>query len=173
MSTETDFFPAKNEKGVKGRFENFKQLDVHASREADEEIYKTIITLRTIAVGSSDESVVPVREFNKHQLIDRFPEAWRAFNGEADAMAAAGTPLTDIDMDENTIISMRLAAIRTVEDLAGVSDAGVAAKFGWRTWRGKAQAFLKAKEDELLQAAKDMVTEKRKPGRPKKEAIAA
>ena len=172
MSAEREYFPAKNEKNVMGRFEYFDQPAIKASIDADEPRTIRIIVCRSRAAGSSDDSVVPVRPFNQHALIARFPEAWADFNGEASEQPT-GTPLAEIGIDESAALNMRLYAVTSVESLAAISDAACTnVGFGSRKWREKAQAFLKAKEDELLQAAKDMVTEKRKPGRPKKSDAA-
>ena len=171
--SETDFYPAAGEKNVVGRFEWFNQVQVAESREADEIVTKKIITLRSRAIGSSDDSVVPVRPHNQAQAIARFPEAWKAFNGDG-APPVAGTPLSDIGIDENTELNMRLYGVLVIEQLATISDAACTnIGFGTRKWREKAMAFIAERKEAGIQKAVEMAAApeaKRGPGRPRKAA---
>lgn len=162
MPTETDWFPvAPPEKGVVGRFEYFEQPDIAASREADEKKTRTIICLRSRATAvAGDDSFVPMKPHNQAEFIRRFPEAWEAFNGGKE-QAVRGTPLTDIGMEEADILKFRMYGFTSIEAVAELADAALTIiGFGTRKWRDKAQAFVQARKDDLLQQAMNMAAER-------------
>lgn len=179
MKPRDEWFPAKGEKGVVGRFEYYNGVpDVVKSRAADEFVPLPKIACRQKITGNADEICVPVKPFNKDALINRFPEAWRAFNGEE--VEVDGMPLETLGIPEGKVLLFRLNAVSTVEQLADLTDAQCEAiGFGTRKLRAEAQArmaALKADADKavvaaaaaLAKAADDDEAPKRKPGRPSK-----
>ena len=113
---------AAKEPNVTGQFAYYDQLDIAASKEADEKRFKKIIVLWTQASGESPGPPQPVKPHNQQQFVERFPDAWREFNGEE--VPIDGTPLTVLkDMGESESIKFRLNGVITVEQLATLSDA--------------------------------------------------
>lgn len=160
---ETNWYPAilpdgTPEQGVVGRFEYYDQLDIAASKLADQKIFKKIIVLRTKATSSVDESVQPVRPHNQHDFTKRFPTAWAAFQGEA--VPVQGTPLAELtEISEAQTNHLRLYGISVIEQIAVLSDAGVESLgFGFRTLRSQAQAFLAAREKIVQDKIRALVT---------------
>lgn len=184
------WFAAATEKNVMGRFEYYDQLDIMASKAADEKKYKQIIVCRTKVAGDQDENVLPVRDHNRAWLINRFPDAWKSFQGEV--VEHKGTPLTELGMSEERVMAFQINAVYSVEQVAELSDAQCEkVGFGTRTLRQKAQelmakraadaaavvakaaqAIVDREADDLQGIADALSTslksEKRKPGRPKK-----
>ena len=173
MAQPAQWYPAAPpEKGVVGRFEWFKQLDLKASREADEPRYREIMVIRMKASASSDESVVPVKPHNQHEFQRRFPEAWQAFQGQE--VKVGGTPLSDLGFDDTLITRLRLHAIMNVETLADLSDIGCQnVGFGTTKLRQAAKDHLAAKASARLAAALEAAPQPAEPakrrGRPPKK----
>lgn len=169
------WFPAKGETGVVGRFEvNHDRPNIPESKKADEFVPMEMIVCRMKVVTDPDESVVPVKPHNKDQLIARFPDAWKDFNGEA--IEVDGTPLSELGLDENRILGFRLNAITTVEQLAVLSDAQCeTAGLGTKKIRQSAQTYLAEKAGQeqraVVEAAAALVKPKR--GRPSNAERAA
>ncbi len=122
------WFPAKGEKGVTGRFGMHKHLDAKASRAADTEIYKEILVLYTRVAGDVDEpSAIKVHPRtadspgNQDALANRFPEAWKAWTTN-EQVDMPGTPLDALDLEESRIIHLGLFGVYRLEHLAGLSD---------------------------------------------------
>lgn len=139
---------AEPEKGVIGRFEYFDILDVKASREADEEVYMPAIICRTKAVGSTDDTCVKVKPYNKDALIRRFPAAWKAFQGEE--IKVDGTPIEKLGFSTTENDTLLLNSIQTVEQLAELSDMACQnIGFGTRKRRDIARDYLEHGADAL------------------------
>jgi hypothetical protein len=88
--------------------------------------------------GSRDELVTMVTD--EHRT--RFKDEYRAFKRDQDA-PISGTPLDQWPAASTDFINeMRVYGIRTVEQLAGLSDGVAMINPGWTTMRSKAQVFL-------------------------------
>lgn len=142
--TNKQFFPAAKEQGVVGRFEHFDKLDVKKSKEADEEVYRQIVVLRTKVAGSHDVSVVPVKPHNQGELKRRFPDAWNAFQGEE--VELDGTPIHKLKgITPEKAEAYMLQGIQTIEQMAEAGDNIVEILgFGARKLRERAQEQLKS-----------------------------
>lgn len=175
MAPREQWFPAKGEKGVVGRFEHYNERpDIKKSKAADEFIPLPMVVCRMKVVGDPDESVVPLKAFNKVTLIERFPDAWAAFQGEE--VEVDGTPLTELGLSESKILDFRLNGASTVEQVADLSDAQCEAiGFGTRKLREAAQQLMAQQkrddEDTVREAAKTLTQKKR--GRPSNAERAA
>lgn len=147
----TNWYPAAEERGVVGRFEYLDVLDVPASLEADEERTKQIIVLREKVAASTDDTVRKVRPETQQTMTRRFPDAWKAFQGEV--VKIAGTPLSALGLNDDRITVFRLHGIMTVEQLSEVSDANCSVVgFGTKKLRDEAKAYLeKARNDRMEQ----------------------
>jgi hypothetical protein len=152
------WFPARGEKGVVGRFEYYDQLDVARSKAADDYRYKKIVVLRTKVAGDQDENFLPVKPHNQDSYINRFPDAWQAFQGEETPVD--GTPLTELGLTESKISAFRINAIYTVEQVADLSDAMCEkVGFGTRKLRADAQTLLAERRQAGLNQAVAMAAQ--------------
>lgn len=150
MSDQKDrWFPEVNSGGlVVGRFRYNESLpDVAASKAADKEIKRKLIVLESKAVASSDVSVQIVKPHNEREFRTRFPDAWRAFQGEE--VKISGTPLKEMGIfSDDQILFLQLNGILSIEQLAALDDAKCGhLGFGWRNNREKAKAHLGKRVD--------------------------
>lgn len=134
------------EPGVVGYFEQVGIPDVPASEAADELREMPCVVLIAKPVGATDWTPVKVKPHNMQELIRRFPDAWRAFQGEH--VDVGGTPLTELGMSGSDIEALRLNGITSVETMAELSDERAQALgFGKRKQRDAARAYIAAKRD--------------------------
>lgn len=141
-----NWYPAANERGVVGRFEYLDQVDVPASKAADEMKTKPIIVLRHKVAASTDDTVSKVKPETQEEMTRRFPEAWKAFQGEE--VPVSGTPLTEIGFNADKVVMYRLHGIMNVEQLAGLSDAQCQiVGFGTKKLRDQAQDLIRQKQE--------------------------
>lgn len=148
---------------VMGRFIWAKILDIPKSKAQDREVFKKVPAIEHKARGSADVSVNKITPDNSQYWVNRFPDAWLAFQGKD--VAIEGTPLNQKDemgdyvlddMNADRVKVLRLQGVRTIEELANLADAECERMgFGYKTLRKQAQDYLKP--------------EKRGPGRPKKD----
>lgn len=116
-----DWFPAVGEPSILGRFGYTDILDVAASLVKDEKIYKPIVVLFTKSIGEIDKpGPIKVLPSNQKELMLRFPEAWRAFEGED--VGAGGTPLNSLKLSADKIIELRIFGVTRMENLAALTD---------------------------------------------------
>jgi hypothetical protein len=97
-------------------------------------------------------------------IKERFPRQYEAWKAGADAETAGGWPLEKWpELDVAQIEELRAARVRTVEQLAGMSDANLGKLGpGWRPVRQAAQDFLEAaKSSAPLTRLRDENTELR------------
>lgn len=171
---DSRWYPAAGETGVVGRFEYHKILDVVASRAADEEKTKEIIVCRMKGTGSADDSVSKVKEDNQQSLIKRFPDAWLAFQGQE--VKIEGIPIAKLGFPDQVNVILQLNGVVTVEQLAELPDLACQnVGFGTRKRREAAQEYLKhgaaaLEHNKITNHSDPEPTEKRKPGRPRKDA---
>lgn len=132
------------EPGVVGYFTTVGIPDIPATEKADQLVEMPCVVLIAKPIGATDWTPVKVKPSNKDELVRRFPDAWRAFQGEF--VDPGGTPLTDIGLTGSKIEELRLAGIMSVETLAELSDERAQALgFGMRKKRDEAREF-KAKQ---------------------------
>lgn len=128
------------EPGVQVEFFLHPMLQGKESQDAGREIYKDAPHVR-IRVAGQDKSEV-VKEVTEKVKM-RFPEEWAAFEKGMEA-PSHGTPLSQWGRITPALgRTLGLLNIRTVEDLATLSDAGVmeVGPGGFKL-RGDAQKFL-------------------------------
>ena len=160
------WFPSIDGPDVVGRFETVKRIDAKASREADEEVFRDVIVLREKIVGQRDESVRPLKPHSQRDLIRRYPDAWRAFEGEE--VEDDGTPLSELGIEGDKALLFRINGVCNVEQLAKVSDATCdALGFGSRKLRQQAADLIAGDSD----GEDRVVPIKRRRGRPRKDEI--
>lgn len=156
--SNTQWYPAANERGVVGRFEYMDLIDVPASKAADEKKTKPIIVLREKVAASTDDTVRKVKPETQEEMIRRFPDAWKAFQGEV--VPVSGTPLSEIGFNADKTVMYRLHGIMNVEQLAQLSDAQCQiVGFGTKKIRDQAQDHLRQKQEAANATVLKMATE--------------
>lgn len=151
---ENRWFPAVDSTSVVGQFVDVETVDVEASKNAKKNVHKRVPALRSKVAGSIDTSDQRVKDFNKDELIARFPGAWEHYMenrsddeiGEAVPVVQAikGTPIYDAGIvPRERIPFLRELGFTTVEQLRDMSDT-VAQGLGRgaMTWRKKATEYL-------------------------------
>lgn len=119
--SEDEWYPAKDEKNVSGRFAMYPILDIPASKAADEERTKDILVLHTRVAADPDKPApIKVLPDNQMQLIHRFPEAWAAFQGED--VTIGGTPLDALKLPTQKLVELRIWGITRLEHMAAITD---------------------------------------------------
>lgn len=163
------------------RFVLHPKRDRKASKEAGRDIYKEIPYVEILQPGNKDSRIFdPATDYYRR----RFPQHWDAFQKrQQQDMAIEGTLLeTWPGCSRAQVEELRYLNIRTVEQLASLSDANAQGIMGINSLREKAKAFLEAsekqsisdelaelrKQNEALQAQMAEMQAKPKRGRPAK-----
>ncbi len=141
-SAQTQWFPAVGEPSVLGRFGYTDIIDIPASKLADEERYKPIVVLFTKGVGEIDTpGPIKVLPSNQKEMMLRFPEAWRAFEGED--VTLGGTPLDALKLSADKVVELRIFGVTRMEHLAAISDQQCENMgFGTKSLRNRAREIL-------------------------------
>lgn len=167
----------------------------HESEKQGRPVFREIPHIRVQVPG--DRNNIPVSKVMEYHK-QRYPMAWAAFERGLQEPTVSGTKLTEWpQITRSQCKEAEYFGVYTVEQLASVSDGNLQRMgMGWLELRRKAQAFLdiaastaaqtaQAEENQRLkdqlasmqqqiQALSDRAEEeKRKPGRPKKEAVEA
>ncbi len=128
IAMHEQYYPAKGERGVVGRFDYAETPDPVASQKAGEVVAMKIPVLIAKAAGSEDyvTDKLPSDPIRRKMMTDRFPEAWLAFQGIM--VEPPGTPLEQPFHDLPVITRGELArwqmySVSTWEQIADLSDA--------------------------------------------------
>lgn len=162
------------------RFYDHAPLDVEESRKQNREVYHdSKLLCELVSKGKSKESISkPATD----ELKERFPRAWAEYCGKA--YDDGSTELSMLKFDLGRVQELKAMGIRSVEDLADVSDAQIQNVREGYKMRKTAQDFLegqrlagqvsmsdfeamKAQIEELQKANEALQKPKR--GRPRKE----
>ena len=138
---------------VVGRFVDVEVTDIKASQEARKTVFKRVPALEHKTPGSQDNSFSRVKDFNRDELIERFPGAWEHYmehrEQEDDGAVPvvhgiSGTPLHVADFIPKTAFPrLRDLGFTTLEQIADMSDTTVQnLGHGSKTWRKKAGEYL-------------------------------
>lgn len=140
---------------VVGRFVDVDAVDIKASELAKKSIYRQVPALESKIVGSHDISIQRVKDFNREELIARFPGAWEHYleqkkedeeraQTQDGAKPGHGTPLEDLDfIPRQNLAWLRELGFTTAEQIRDMSDT-VVQGLGRNalTWRRKAAQYL-------------------------------
>lgn len=86
--------------------------------------------------------------FHPKNYPQRFPKLWAAFKAGISQDGLTGTPLEKwSQIPRNEVVEMAHFGVKTVEHLAGMSDAVCQRGMGWTARRQAAQDFLAASKD--------------------------
>lgn len=139
---------------VVGRFVDVEVTDIKASEAARKTLYKRVPALEHKTPGSQDNSFSRVKDFNRDDLIERFPGAWEHYlahhEKEEDESevpvihAASGTPLHAAEFIPKTAFArLRDLGFSSLEQIADMSDTTAQnLGHGAKAWRKKAKEFL-------------------------------
>lgn len=144
---QSDWFPAKGEEDVVGRFEVRPWLHVAKSKAAGEHIYVPRVGIFMRAKSSADVSWQQLAPHNAKQLIQRFPEAWEMFQ-KSRQDKPQGRPLSEIGANQDMQFRMVGIGVETVEQLAESDDKRVNDIFGGAKLQEKALALVIGDEDD-------------------------
>jgi hypothetical protein len=129
------------------------------SHEAGRPIYEDREYV-SIMVKGQDKQVF-VREVAEEDRR-RFPNAYAAFKKGVEA-PTIGTPVEMLGVGPSSVEMMRMKGIRTVEDLAGLSDDGLQGiGLGARDLQAKAKAFLSKNSEATLRLERELAAERAK-----------
>jgi len=98
-----------------------------------------------IVVPADPRNIIFTHATKEH--IKRFPDEYKAFKENA-SLPVTGTPIEHwAHLTKGQVAQFKALEIRTVEQLANLSDANAGAIMGYHDLRRKAQAYLKTAQD--------------------------
>lgn len=139
-----DFGRGGSDAGVYANFYTVPQPDKEASAAEGRPVFKDVVFVEIRSAGNS-QSIVrrPLREKDKR----RFAKAYQLFEaGQTDQLI--GTPLVEVPwITKSQVEELRYKGIRTLEDLAALSDTACSQSAGLYSLKQKAAAWVvKSKE---------------------------
>ena len=140
------------------RFVRQERLNESKSRTEGRPFFEECDYIEIRQPGNKDSVIKrPVRESDKN----RFPRHWQAYqNRMSDDEILQGTPLTEWPaMTRSQVEELRFLNIRTVEQLAEVSDSNTQGFMGLSLLKKKAAAYLDAAKETALAEAYASVKE--------------
>lgn len=130
-------------RGLLVRFAMQREKNEHKSLIEGRDIFDEVEVVYIRVPGSKDEITNLVTDDHKK----RFSELYRKWRAN-EAAPITGTPLTEWPAASTSFIDeMRSYGIRTIEQLAELSDGIAMSNPGWLTMRTRAQGFLQAAKD--------------------------
>jgi hypothetical protein len=172
------------------RFYDHPRLDVEESRKSGTKVYETVTMVELRNRGERGESY---SEIVKGGDTDRteyykaaFPNSWAKYKGEGSVVS--GHLLNVLSLDVGEIAMLEGMDIKTVEELATINDATILKVRGGIQLKQKADKWLRTQDaikqgnvidmlEEMkariaeLETENSQLSEKRKPGRPKKDTV--
>lgn len=122
------------------------------SKEAGRKVYDTVPWCEWRVPGESDTNGGPVhllaREGPRRDPKVRFPEAWAAFERDNASEGLVGTPLKFVPwVERGDVENLAHAGVKTLEQLASITDGNLSNVPGGLGLRQKARDFIKVAED--------------------------
>lgn len=134
-----EFMDAEDTKGLYARFYVEPVKDEAASIEAGRPIFKEVEFVEIGAIGNRTSTVV--YEVDDYQR-QRFARQYQVFK-RGGTEAISGTPLSEVPwMSRGQIEEFKFLKIRSIEDLANVSDSVCTSVAGLFALKARAQAWL-------------------------------
>lgn len=129
-----------NSPGILVRFAIQREKNEFRSEMEGRDIFEEVEVVFIRALGSKDEVSNIVTDEHRREYADQY-KAWKA----GQSAPLTGTPLDEWPgVSQSFIDEMRGYGVRSVEQLAALSDGIASQKPGWLTWRSKAQGWLDA-----------------------------
>lgn len=137
--------------GLLIRFATLREKNEAKSLDAGHDVFDDVEVIFIRILGSKDEVVNLVTDEHRQAYADQY-RAWKA----GQAAPVSGMPLEEWTAASQSFVDdMRAYGVRTVEQLATLSDGIVGSRPGWMTMRSKAAAYLEqAQADGALAAEK-------------------
>ena len=141
-------------------------LQEFESERQGKPVYKEVTYVKMFAPGSKSDVYRPAKLQRVNELDgmpsdpERFPSQWQAFQNKIEQIGD-GMPLEMwAPMPKGAVFAFKAMRVMTVENLAALSDGNATnAPIDWRSWREKAQNWLKQAETNQplaeLQAERD------------------
>lgn len=124
--------------GILVRFAIQREKNEYRSDTEGRDIFEDVEVIFIRAIGSRDEVSNLVTDEHRREFADQY-KAWRA----GQEAPITGTPLDELPgVSQSFIDEMRSYGVRTVEQLAQLTDGIASQKPGWLTWRSRAQSWL-------------------------------
>lgn len=135
--------------GLMVRFAMNREKNEPKSLVSGHDVFEEVEVVFIRILGSKDEVVNIVTDDHRQTYADQY-RAWKA----GQSAPVSGMPLEEWTAASQSFVDdMRGYGVRTVEQLAALSDGIVGAKPGWLTMRSKAAAYLEqAQADGALAA---------------------
>lgn len=133
--------------GTKVRFWMDAYKNEAASKTAGRAVFDTVPWCEKGVVGESDTVSGPV-----HKMLpdprEEFQAAWAAFQRDNSSEGLVGTPLREVPwLGRGEVETLLHSGVKTLEQLAGMSDATITGLPGGLAMRKKAKDMLKAAEE--------------------------
>lgn len=126
---------------VLGRFVERQIVDEQASKEAGEYIYKNVIGCYMRPASSADTSYSQLKHDTAEPLIERFKDAWRAFDKHR--AKPEGTTLDGVSfIDRSTKFKLLGIGVETMEQLADLDKERQKKVFGAPALVRQAKSYL-------------------------------
>lgn len=118
------------------------------TKEAGMPIYDTVPWVEIRVPGERDSVTGPVHRLHPDPR-ERFPEAWARWQKDNTTEGLTGTPLKNVPwIERGDVETLAYLSVRTVEQLASVTDGNIGKIPGGLALRDKARAMLKAAAEE-------------------------
>lgn len=148
-------------------------LNKNKSREAGRDVYEDRVYVLILCPGQTrSEWRRPMQERDKRD----YPQAWADFQNGNKEPTVAGTPVEYLGVSPARAKELRSVHIHTIEQMANCPDtASREVGMDFNTLKNRAQAYLSKNSPEVEQLKKRVaeleaiLSDKKKPGRPKKE----
>ena len=142
--------------GTKIRFWMDACKNEAASKDAGRAIFDTVPWCEKGVVGEPDTVSGPVHKMQPDPR-EQFPAAWAAFQRDNASEGLVGTPLREVPwLGRGEVETFMHAGVKTLEQLAGMSDATITGLPGGIAMRKKAKDMIAAAASEApLQAMQD------------------
>jgi len=117
------------------------------TREAGRKVYDTVPWCEIRVPGEVDTVIGPVAKMHPDPR-NRFPMAWAQFQKDNTTEGLVGTPLKMVPwLERGDVETLLYSGVKTLEQLAGLSDGTLSNISGALGLRTKARDFIKAAQD--------------------------
>jgi hypothetical protein len=142
--------------GVGVRFYEDAYKNEAKSKEAGLPVFDTVDWCEIRVLAERDTVCGPVAKMSPDPR-QRFPEAWAKYQRDRSSEGLVGTPLREVAwLGRGEVETFKHAGVKTLEQLAAISDANVTKFPGGIALRQKAKDAIKAAKDAApLQAMSD------------------
>lgn len=132
------------------RFYDHPQLNVEESKKAGHKVYDTVTMVELRNRGERGESVSrlvkgPDKDETEYYKA-AFPGAWAKYKGGGDGGFVSGTMLKALELEVGEIQMLEGMDIRTVEQLAEISDSAAQKIRGGLTMKSKAMKYIEVQK---------------------------